>query len=308
MWRIRETLPRSLTTLPSACPSPSPVSRPTLLRTTLPARLLLQPLEEMTYTHFSRAAAARAAVYPAAPQPPHADVATAASRRRELQHLHSLLRATCTFGLLILSLGPPYAWLLLRLVYGPIWAAGGAPALLATYCAHACGMAINGVSEAYVQAAASPAERATVATATTAIAAGYAGAAAVGVRWFGVHGLVLANALNMAARSCISYRIVRAHARAAGLRPTPRLAPHPIVLGALAAAAAAAHASARRLGSPDAPAAAHAAHVAVGVCGLLAVAAAAAAAEPELVEGGRAIWGARVTEDNIEPRGKEHRA
>jgi oligosaccharide translocation protein RFT1 len=292
----------------------------------------------MTYTHFSRAAAARAAASQpphasatspvaaarppeatatAAAEPPHAATstsqphhATAFSRQLELHRLHTLLRATCIFGLLLLSLGPPYAWLLLRLVYGTAWASGGAPALLATYCAHACGMAINGVSEAYVQAAASPAERGTVAAATTAIAAGYAGAAAIGVQLLGVHGLVLANALNMAARSFVSYRIIRAHAQSAGCQPSPRLSPHPAVLAALAAAAAAAHAAKRWLGAPNAPFVSHAAHVGVGVCGVLIVAAAVGTSEPELAEGGRAILGARGGRmgGDGEARGKEHRA
>ena len=43
-------------------------------------------------------------------------------RQEELKQLHALLRATSIFGLLFLAFGPPYAWLLLRMLFGAKWA------------------------------------------------------------------------------------------------------------------------------------------------------------------------------------------
>ena len=64
------------------------------------------------------------------------------------------------------------------------------------------------MSEAYVNASASPEELRAVATTTTGIAIAYAAAAVVGVRAFGTHGLVAANVLNMALRTSVSYAVI----------------------------------------------------------------------------------------------------
>ncbi|EOD34370.1 hypothetical protein EMIHUDRAFT_202131 [Emiliania huxleyi CCMP1516] len=98
---------------------------------------------------------------------------------------------TSLFGLVLLSFGPPppYSWLLLRLLYGPVWAASEAPQLLSLYCA---------------AASAPPPELRRIAAATTAIAFVYGGAALAGVRLLRTSGLVLANVLNLGLRTALS--------------------------------------------------------------------------------------------------------
>ena len=97
----------------------------------LVARLVLQPLEEVTFASYSAAAAAGPLELAA------------------LARLHALLRGACIFGLAFVSFGPAYSRLLLHLLYGEAWSAGtAAPRLLAAYCAHVCAMAINGAPAA----------------------------------------------------------------------------------------------------------------------------------------------------------------
>ena len=57
-------------------------------------------------------------------------------------------------GLLAVAFGPSYTYVLLRLLYGPKWSATEAPAALAYYCAYITLLALNGCTEAYVNAVA----------------------------------------------------------------------------------------------------------------------------------------------------------
>lgn len=59
----------------------------------------------------------------------------------------------CT-GLLAAAFGPSYTYVLLRLMYGQKWSSTEAPAALACYCGYICLLAVNGCTEAYVNAVA----------------------------------------------------------------------------------------------------------------------------------------------------------
>ena len=59
-------------------------------------------------------------------------------------------------GLLAVSFGPSYTYVLLRLVYGQKWSHTEAPKALAYYCAYITLLALNGCTEAYVNAVADP--------------------------------------------------------------------------------------------------------------------------------------------------------
>ncbi len=57
-------------------------------------------------------------------------------------------------GLLAAAFGPSYTYVLLRLVYGQKWSSTEAPAALAYYCGYITLLALNGCTEAYVNAVA----------------------------------------------------------------------------------------------------------------------------------------------------------
>ena len=59
-------------------------------------------------------------------------------------------------GLLAVSFGPSYTYVLLRLVYGQKWSDTEAPKALAYYCGYITLLALNGCTEAYVNAVANP--------------------------------------------------------------------------------------------------------------------------------------------------------
>ena len=57
-------------------------------------------------------------------------------------------------GLLAVSFGPAYTYMLLRLLYGLRWSETEAPRALATYCVYILLLAVNGILEAFVHAVA----------------------------------------------------------------------------------------------------------------------------------------------------------
>ena len=61
---------------------------------------------------------------------------------------------TVSAGLLAIAFGPSYTYVLLRLVYGQKWGNTEAPAALAYYCGYITLLALNGCTEAYVNATA----------------------------------------------------------------------------------------------------------------------------------------------------------
>ena len=242
----------------------------------LVARLVLQPVEEVVFAHYSQLAAS----------------ARLAKRRtiglNALRRMHALLRAAAIFGGLFLAFGPPYSWLLLRLLYGTKWTTGtNAPTLLGAYCLHVMMMAINGIGEAYVNATATEAELTKLSRYMVLLAIVYLPAAALSLKFAGSVGLVLANALNMVARAAYAYTTLTAATNAAASAKTvlPRRWPHRYVMLALGASSTITLLVGAALGAPaDRSPVRHALHVAVGGGCLLVVGACAWKFEPELLE------------------------
>ena len=246
----------------------------------LVARLLLQPVEEIVFAHYSQLAAAA--------RQDGSSSGGGGLRMSDLERIHALLRAAAIFGGVFVAFGPAYSWLLLRLLYGTRWAGSAAPFLLGVYCVHVCLMAVNGVGEAYVNATASPTQLAALSKWMVVLACIYLPVAAFALRELGAPGLVLANALNMGARIAYAYATLRADAAAsAGRRAgaAPRLLPEWRVLLALALSASLTLLGGRALGLPaERSPAQHAGHVAVGCGCLLVVAYAVRRLEPELLD------------------------
>jgi oligosaccharide translocation protein RFT1 len=65
-----------------------------------------------------------------------------------LQHLGEVLgfmvKGVVMLGLAAVSTGPPFAWLAIRIVYGPTWAGTAAPQVLSVYCLYILLLALNG--------------------------------------------------------------------------------------------------------------------------------------------------------------------
>lgn len=58
--------------------------------------------------------------------------------------LQAMTKAVCLLGLLAITLGPPYSYTALRLVYGTKWSESEAPRVLAAYCPYILLLALNG--------------------------------------------------------------------------------------------------------------------------------------------------------------------
>jgi len=182
------------------------------------ARLLFQPIEESSRGVFGRLLA-KPSSSPSSPSlvPPSSSASTktptptptpallsAHTYLTHLLHLYSLL------SLLLLTIAPTIAPLLLAHIAGPRWSLTSAPAVLSLYCYYLPLLALNGILEAFVSAAASPAQLRAQSAWMLAFSAGFAGCGYLLLRvWgLGARGLVLANAVNMAMRIWWSWGFV----------------------------------------------------------------------------------------------------
>lgn len=182
------------------------------------ARLLFQPIEESSRGVFGRLLANPSPSHPTPSQTPSNPstaktptptpaLLTAHTYLTHLLHLYALL------SLLLISIGPTLAPLLLAHIAGPRWSLTSAPAVLALYCDYLPLLALNGTLEAFVSAAASPAQLRAQSAWMLAFSAGFAGSGYVLLRvWgLGAEGLLAANAVNMAMRIWWSWGFVRGY-------------------------------------------------------------------------------------------------
>ncbi|MCJ1387020.1 Oligosaccharide translocation protein rft1 [Xylographa soralifera] len=122
-----------------------------------------------------------------------------------LLHLYGLL------SLIITTVGPTIAPLLLRYVAGRSWTLAGS--VLSVYCYLIPLLALNGILEAFVSAVATPAQLRVQSAWMLAFSAGFATSGYVLLRMYdyGAKGLVAANAVNMAMRIVWSWTFVRGY-------------------------------------------------------------------------------------------------
>lgn len=115
------------------------------------------------------------------------------------------LRGMGLVGLVFAAFGPPYTRLALSLLYrGSQWAESSAPGLLAGYCVYVAVIGLNGLTEAFKRATASPTEIASNTTALLGLVVLYVIIAVPSVSMLGAAGLIVANTINMAARTAHS--------------------------------------------------------------------------------------------------------
>ena len=179
------------------------------------ARILFQPIEESSRSLFARLLPPQSQSTPTNPDPNPTDtkaVAQASKNLTTILHLYSLL------SLFAITLGPPLSPLLLRTIAGPRWTKTEAPSVLAAYCYYIPFLATNGILEAFVSAVATEAQIRnqglwSIAFSCVFVGTGYL---ALSIADLGARGLVLANAVNMAARITWSWRFVNGYLRRAG--------------------------------------------------------------------------------------------
>ncbi|KAL3135804.1 hypothetical protein ABBQ32_007366 [Trebouxia sp. C0010 RCD-2024] len=127
-----------------------------------------------------------------------------------------LVRLFGLVGLLAVSFGPSYTYVLLRLVYGQKWSDTEAPRALAYYCGYITLLALNGCTEAYVNAVADPRQLGQSIRWQTAFSAAQILLSFALVWRLGTIGLILADSANMLLRIVYSWRFIKS--RASGLQ------------------------------------------------------------------------------------------
>jgi oligosaccharide translocation protein RFT1 len=175
------------------------------------ARLVFQPVEESSRSYFSKLLSTSS---PAASSTTPADKNVPPKRALEKARtdLQALLKSYTLLSVLILTLGPFGAPLLVQLIAGRAWASSGAGWVLAQYCLYIPLLALNGITEAFVSSVASEAEvhRQSLWMGAFSVAFASAGFVFLRVLGLGAAGLVYANAINMLCRIAWSGHFISA--------------------------------------------------------------------------------------------------
>lgn len=195
------------------------------------ARFFSEALEEQSFNVFHRLAHA----FRETKEGSNHDVET---RRMEMRNtclstLTMALKAAISVAILIALIGPAYSYTTLRLLYGEEWAdRTAAPSLLNQYFIYLVFMAGNGVTEAFVSAAASTTELRSQAKFTTVLSAAYMFALYLAATKFQATGIIFVNCLNMAIRTLYSIWFFR-KLTGESIYFLWTAVPHPGVIGAL---------------------------------------------------------------------------
>ncbi|RYP68753.1 hypothetical protein DL771_006483 [Monosporascus sp. 5C6A] len=178
------------------------------------ARLVFQPIEESSRNYFSKLLSTDTpTTTDSADSAQEVDKTSSSEGRvssstrsaaviQARDNLRALLRFYVLLSILVISIGPYAAPLLVQIVAGARWSASGAGGVLARYCLYIPLLAINGVAEAFVSSVATKDQihRQSLWMGLFSVAFGVAGFAALRVLGLGAAGLVYANAVNMACR------------------------------------------------------------------------------------------------------------
>ncbi|RWA04137.1 hypothetical protein EKO27_g10971 [Xylaria grammica] len=164
------------------------------------ARLVFQPIEESSRNYFSKLLSSSPA---SATEEQSQDKATAKAQVHKARaDLQALLKFYILLSLVVVSVGPYAAPLLVQIVAGPRWSGSGAGAVLARYCLYIPLLAVNGVAEAFVSSVATKSEvhRQSLWMGVFSLAFAAAGFVSLRILDLGAVGLVYANAINMVCR------------------------------------------------------------------------------------------------------------
>lgn len=191
------------------------------------ARFFSEALEEQSFNVFHRLA-------PAFRQSVRGEEERGEDMRQTcISTLTMAVKAAITVSILIALVGPAYSYAVLRLLYGEQWAdRTPAPILLNQYFVYLVFMAGNGVSEAFVSAAASTSELKLQTQFTTVLSTVYIVALFYAARTHEATGIIVVNCINMFARTCYSTWF---YTKLTGRSVTTLMAvlPHPGVIAVL---------------------------------------------------------------------------
>lgn len=156
------------------------------------ARMLFQPLEESSRNLFAKLLSETDKNGDADPS----SIRTATSILQNILRLYGIL------SVFFFSLGPPLAPLLLQIVAGSRWSGSAAGSVLSTFCYYIPLLAINGITEAFVQSVATSQQlrNQSIWMFGFSVGLGMAGYVFLKELGWGAQGLVWANAVNMSLR------------------------------------------------------------------------------------------------------------
>lgn len=171
------------------------------------ARMLFQPLEESSRNLFSKLLSAE--------NKNKSSVASASQILKTVTKLYLLL------SVFFAALGPVFAPVALNLVAGKRWGESSAGEVLACFCYYIPLLAINGITESFVQSVATAAElhRQSLWMFSFSLGFGVAGYVFVRTLGMGAQGLVWANVVNMALRIAWSSSFIARYFQSSGLSP-----------------------------------------------------------------------------------------
>ncbi|KAI4145331.1 MAG: hypothetical protein LQ341_002420 [Variospora aurantia] len=185
----------------------------------LVARMVFQPIEESSRSLFGRL------LHQTTPSSISSNTVKVAAKSERLkrmdqaaEYVRTLLRLYSLISIAVVALGPPFSPLLLYFLAGSRWSNSDAPSVLAAYCYYVPLLAVNGILEAFVSAAASPAQLRAQSVWMVAFSATFAATGVLVLKVWdqGARGLVLANAVNMTCRIVWSSLFVSNHLRLQG--------------------------------------------------------------------------------------------
>lgn len=166
------------------------------------ARMLFQPIEEASRNLFAKLLSTTAAATPSSNPVTKAARVEPENVKSAANILTIILKLYAIFSLFLLALAPPFAPLLLSILLGNRWGGSEAGAVLSAYCYYIPLLAINGVTEAFVQSVATERELAKQSAWMGLFSGIFAGTGWVflGLLGWGAKGLVVANSVGMVLR------------------------------------------------------------------------------------------------------------
>ncbi|KAK6214186.1 hypothetical protein LQW54_004612 [Pestalotiopsis sp. IQ-011] len=174
------------------------------------ARLLFQPVEESSRNYFSKLLSTAATGAENAPEKSATEKSAKENISQAKSDLQSLFKSYILLSILVVSLGPFGAPLLVQIIAGKAWAESGAGDVLAQYCLYIPLLAMNGISEAFVSSVATESEvhLQSIWMGAFSVMFGAAGFVFLRLLGLGAVGLVYANAINMICRILWSSRFI----------------------------------------------------------------------------------------------------
>ena len=170
--------------------------------TTAETDSLLSPTRHSTVSRATRSPASSSTAVPPSASTSSSHLSSVYSSA--VLYLGVLLKLLTVISLLLVSFGPPFAFVFIDVLYGAKWSRTDAPTVLAAFCVYIAFMALNGVSEAFVTAVTSASQMKLYNLLLLVFSAVYLTACALLLR-YGALGLIAANCLNMTLRIVYSF-------------------------------------------------------------------------------------------------------